>query len=95
VRDRVLVVGVTPTEISRVAEFDASMFSDGAVKEIVRESAPIEPSNPFSRELKKAQTPTTASASADLAGDEWVAAMRQDLDRFQQNLEEFSRDVER
>jgi len=98
VKDRVLVLGLTPNEVSRVAEYDAAMFTDESSPLPVESAIPKTQQQAFLNELKKAQTTlaaTEAPVTSSDANDDWVASMRKDLERFQQNLEEFSRDTGR
>ncbi|HRI88889.1 MAG TPA: hypothetical protein PK869_11515, partial [Candidatus Hydrogenedentes bacterium] len=90
--------GLTPNEVSRVAEYDAAMFTDESSPLPVESAIPKTQQQAFLNELKKAQTTlaaTEAPVTSSDANDDWVASMRKDLERFQQNLEEFSRDTGR
>lgn len=88
VKDRVLVVGVTANEISRVAEFDATLFEETRSAPAPSEGPSEKPSG-FAKELR-AQTlagPTTNALSEE------IAALKADLDRAQQYFRETTRDT--
>ncbi|MBM3290635.1 MAG: FliO/MopB family protein [Candidatus Hydrogenedentes bacterium] len=95
VKDRVLVVGVTATEISRVAEFDAALFDDAPqavasanARAVEHASLPAQQPSAFAQELR-AQTspePTTTAVTAELA------ALKAELDKARQYFRETSGD---
>lgn len=86
VKDRVLVVGVTPANISHVAEMPAEKF-DAAAEKKTQSPAP-QGENAFLKELK---SQVNASAPDDV--DDEIAALRGDLDRLQRYLQESTREI--
>jgi len=85
VKNRVLVVGVTANEVSRVAEFDAAMFDDAQPAAAPLEKS-VAPRSAFAKELR-AQTlpePTSSAVSDELA------ALKVDLDKARQYFRETS-----
>jgi len=87
VKDRVLVVGVTPNEVSRVAEFDAIAFEEAqpAPAPQIARPATQQPSA-FAQELHAQSAPEpTASAVSDE-----LAALKAELDKARQYFRETS-----
>ncbi|GMU93634.1 MAG: hypothetical protein AMXMBFR4_26920 [Candidatus Hydrogenedentota bacterium] len=86
VKDKVLVVGVTPASISQVAELPAEKF-DAAIE---RKTLPATPqgANSFLTELK-----SQVNAQAPDEVDDEIAALRGDLDRLQRYLQESTREI--
>lgn len=85
VKDRVLVVGVTANEVSRVAEFDAAAFDD-AQPATASGDVPAPSHSAFAKELR-AQTAPEPTASA--VSDE-LAALKAELDKARQYFRETS-----
>ena len=94
VKNRVLVVGVTQNEISRVAEFDATLFELPMAAQAAPAAAPA--ATTFLKELAaRAQAPKkepVLEAIAEPPVDDEIAALRNDLERLQQYLQESTRD---
>jgi flagellar biogenesis protein FliO len=86
VKDRVLIVGVTPANISQVAELPADKFD--AVTEKKAQSAASPGANAFLKELK-----SQVSGQAPDEVDDEIAALRGDLDRLQRYLQESTREI--
>jgi flagellar biogenesis protein FliO len=106
---RVLVVGVTPTTVSLVAEFDASAFE--AAKAEPDEVATVEESGPKPGLLQQIKTTTPKpkvsflqhllsttrsmdSTPAEPAPDDAdITQLRGDIERLQRHLQDLSRDT--
>jgi flagellar biogenesis protein FliO len=87
VKDRVLVVGVTANEISRVAEFDAALFMEAQTeKKLETIDATAAPQASFARELRVQSLP---EPSARAVSDE-LASLRAELDKARQFFRETS-----
>jgi len=81
--DRVLVVGVTPTAMSLITEFDATTFNGQAAP------AP-RPLRPFQDQLRSADA--RLSKTDQSVDDEEIDALRGDIKRLQQYLQDSARE---
>lgn len=88
VKDRVLVIGVTANEISRVAEFDAALFEEPRSAPAAGEERSEKPSA-FAKELRAQTLP----GPTENALSEEIAALKADLDRAQQYFRETTGDT--
>ena len=87
VKNRVLVVGVTANEISRVAEFDAAMFEESQPAEIpAHVDLPPPEISTFARELRAQSAPEPTQ----LAVSDEIASLRAELDKARQYFRETS-----
>lgn len=87
VKDRVLVVGVTANEISRVAEFDAAMFEEMQPAEIpAHVDLPPPEISTFAKELRSQTSPEPTPRAVS---DE-IASLRAELDKARQYFRETS-----
>ena len=87
VKDRVLVVGVTANEISRVAEFDAAMFEETQPAEIpAHVDLPPPEISTFAKELRSQTSPEPTPL---VVSDE-IASLRAELDKARQYFRETS-----
>ena len=86
VKDRVLVVGVTANEVSRVAEFDAALFetAQSAANAASVETAPAAQTSAFAQELRALAMP---EPSASAVSDE-LAALKAELEKARQFFRE-------
>ncbi len=87
VKNRVLVVGVTANEISRVAEFDAAMFEESQPAEIpAHVDLPPPEISSFARELRSQTSPEPTPRAVS---DE-IASLRAELYKARQYFRETS-----
>jgi flagellar biosynthetic protein FliO len=87
VKDRVLVVGVTANEISRVAEFDAAMFEESQPAEVpAHVDLPPPQISTFAKELRAISAPEPTQ----LAVSDEIASLRAELDKARQYFRETS-----
>ena len=98
VKDKVLVVGVSTNEVTRIAEFDAALF-ESTVEPVLPQAATKPAKQSFIQELKEQTQPKAPAvapqpAPAEPPVDDEIAALRNDLERLQQYLQESSRDTE-
>ncbi|MCC6486797.1 MAG: flagellar biosynthetic protein FliO [Candidatus Hydrogenedentes bacterium] len=89
VRSTVLVVGVTPAGMSSIARLDASLFEETSGKVAVS-AAPGEAGSFLAHLKSSRQTGTPKDAENE---DDEIAALRGDLARLQQYLQETSREL--
>ncbi|MCC6697703.1 MAG: flagellar biosynthetic protein FliO [Candidatus Hydrogenedentes bacterium] len=89
VRNTVLVVGVTPAGMSSIARLDASLFED-ASGQSANSPAPNAPGSFLAHLKSSRQTGTPKDADSE---DDEIAALRGDLARLQQYLQETSREL--
>ena len=89
VRNTVLVVGVTPAGMSSIARLDASLFEEASGKSATS-SAPNAPGSFLAHLKSSRQTGTPKDAENE---DDEIAALRGDLARLQQYLQETSREL--
>ena len=80
VKDRVLVVGVTPNEVSRVAEFDAAVFEEAPQKT----QAPERPADDGAVRLRKRAAESDVTRADINAVSDELAALKADLDKARQ-----------
>ncbi|MCC6795536.1 MAG: FliO/MopB family protein [Candidatus Hydrogenedentes bacterium] len=87
VKDRVLVVGVTANEVSRVAEFDAAMFEESQPAEVpAHVDLPPPQISTFAKELRAISAPE----ATQLAVSDEIASLRAELDKARQYFRETS-----
>ena len=100
VKDKVLVVGVTPTSISSVAEMDASAFDSASVTAVTAasaaaQSAPKTVGNPagdkFLSQLKTFMRTNPPGPRTGREDDE-IATLRGDIARLRRELQEGTRE---
>lgn len=89
VRNTVLVVGVTPAGMSSIARLDASLFEETSGK-VAASAAPGEAGSFLAHLKSSRQTGTPKDAESE---DDEIAALRGDLARLQQYLQETSREL--
>ncbi|NUM53941.1 MAG: FliO/MopB family protein [Candidatus Hydrogenedentes bacterium] len=86
VKDRVLVIGVTQNEISRVAEFDAALFDDAQTAAAPVQQHPAPRQVTFANELRAQSLPEATPSAVS----EELAALRAELDKARQYFRETS-----
>lgn len=90
---RVLIIGATPTQISLVAEFDASVFQEMEEKQPQKEAELQEKKNSFARllALVRHRTREEESKQQENQTEDSIKALHEEIVRLQQYLKEMSR----
>ncbi|MCC6152269.1 MAG: FliO/MopB family protein [Candidatus Hydrogenedentes bacterium] len=87
IKDRVLVVGVTANGISRVAEFNATLFDETQRAELpAHVDLPAPEISPFAQELRAQSAPEPTQRAVS----EEIASLRAELDKARQYFRETS-----
>ncbi len=96
VKDKVLIVGVTPTSISSVAEMDALAFDSDPAAAAVAQSAPNSVASPagdkFLSQLKTFMRTNPPGPRTGREDDE-IATLRGDIARLRRELQEGTREL--
>ncbi len=88
--DKVLVIGLTPTAITAIAEFPAAAFD--APREGASTDPVSEKTQAFFKQLREAAKGAKAETPSKPAEDDDIAALRGDVQRLQRHIEELGRE---